>query len=104
MNITERTIRELRSEADTASRKQLDMQIDRTQYHERRIAETVEARKATGDVTIFVNEFHRWSRKNPPTPDERTWLGTAEVMELQWYRYRRSVLNVAIQCRFGRED
>ena len=99
--MNQREIRELSSEVDIAPRNQLERRRERTEYHERRIIETVEARKESGDVTLFVNEFHRWSRKNAPSLDERTWLSTPEVMELQWYRYSRAVVDAALERRFG---
>ena len=53
----------------------------------------IRERKKTGNVNLFVNEFYRWSRLNPPSPDEREWLDTPEVMDLQWCRYVASLLD-----------
>lgn len=56
----------------------------------------VEDRAATGRPELFVNEFWRWSRKNPPSVDERTYLTTPEVMQLQFERYVLARLRQAL--------
>lgn len=54
---------------------------------EQRWTEVVAERKRTGKPELFVNTFYRWSRENPPSADERTYLSTPEVMDLQWQRW-----------------
>ena len=104
MYVTDTDIRNLHSDCETFTSERLAKGIERSDYHERRYNETVNRRKETGDPTLFVNEFYRWSREHPPSVDERTYLSTPEVMELQWYRFCRDHLLQAIQDRFTSKD
>ena len=92
MVITNEQVWEARHEADTLPVERIERMMETCTAREKWYAETVARRKSTGEVQLFVNEFYRWSRRNPPSPEERCWLDTPEVMDLQWCRYLRLVL------------